>query len=85
MYRDNALSLRLDNLAWYPSSISAGRRTAIFETASTFEFTRGARAFLKGRGLRLHRPYVERRRISLDHTGDGWRIASIQRQPLERG
>jgi hypothetical protein len=84
MYVDNRLSVRLGELAWYPATIAAGRRTAVFETASTFEFTGGARSYLKARGLVRNRPYVERRRISLERTPDGWRIASIDRQPLER-
>lgn len=85
MYLDNKLSVRLHELAWYPSTISAPRRSAVFETATTFEFTQAARSYLTARGLKLNRPYVERRRVSLTRTPAGWRIASIERQPLERG
>lgn len=85
MYEDNRLAVRLDELAWYPSTLSTDRRTATFETTSSFVFTRGARSYLKARGLTTERPYVERRRISLTRTASGWRISAIERQPLERG
>jgi hypothetical protein len=85
MYGDNRLAVRLGELAWYPSTLSADRSTATFETTSSFVFTRGARSYLKARGLATERPYVERRRISLTRTSSGWRISAIDRQPLERG
>lgn len=85
MYEDNGLAVHLDELAWYPATVSANRTTAVFETTSTFTFTRAASSWLKARKLELERPYVERRRISLTRTASGWRISAIERQPLERG
>ncbi|MEJ2858702.1 MULTISPECIES: hypothetical protein [unclassified Saccharothrix] len=75
---------RQTSIAWYRSTFYRDMRTTKVQVESTFEFTGAAPDYLAANQFELHRPYTQRRTVSLSRDGDTWRIGAIEKTALSK-
>lgn len=83
LFEANMLRLEPIAVAWYRSSLSADRLSAVATIGSTFQFVEASVEYREQVAIELGRPYVELRRIYLAKVDGVWLIDRVERQPLQ--
>jgi len=83
MYAGSRIEIRKQSLAWYEMAFYQDMKTVRVKTESEFELAASSDDYLEKYGLILGQVYKQPRIVDLIKEGSEWKIAKIEKAPLE--